>query len=414
MVVADLVRRRRLRRAPVRGQRRRRSSRSPPSPASPRASSGRPSTPGCRTSSPTSDLPRRERAAPGAPSNADDRRSAPLLGGVLVAASGPGPRVLAQRRARFARLGAAHRSGSRRGCSRRRRRVERGPLARPRRRASRVVRRSRALLAVLVAWNARHARERAASTSPRSSSRRTSFDAGDFGFGLMWAAIGPRARARQPLAPALARAARRCASSTRRAIGADGARRRARPPSSPNVWVAAAVHRRSAGSATAPRSSATRCSSSAARPTTLRGRAFTRDHERRTSRVLGARHGRRRAAHRRARRALGRAAIAAGVRRRSPRPSARATALAPRAERAGEPAASSRAAPDGQAPRAGRARRSSRASARATGARSRGRSRSSRTATRSPTSSSASSTRDTGQRVRGRASPARPASASRA
>ena len=64
MVAADLVRAVVFVAAPVRAERARDRRRSPSSPASRRASSGRPPTPGCRTSSRRAELPPGERAAP--------------------------------------------------------------------------------------------------------------------------------------------------------------------------------------------------------------------------------------------------------------------------------------------------------------------------------------------------------------
>ena len=101
---------------------------------------------------------------------------------------GPGPRLLGER-GDVRRLGAARRADP--GAAAAERAADRArALARPRARASGRPAQSRALLTVLVAWSIAmlasggHQRRR---DLPRRSSR---YDAGDFGFGLLWAAAG--------------------------------------------------------------------------------------------------------------------------------------------------------------------------------------------------------------------------------
>ena len=93
---------------------------------------------------------------------------------------------------------------------------------------------------------------------------------------------------------------------------ADGGRRHRARPCSPNVWVAVWCRRRSAASATRPRSSATRCSSSAAHPTDASGPRLHADHGYEL-RGVSARDGDGRAARRRGRARAGCWGIAGGL-----------------------------------------------------------------------------------------------------
>ena len=111
----------------------------------------------------------------------------PLLGGVLVAGSGPGPRLLVNA-VHVPRLRAAHRRGSRRGCCRRRRRQPR-PLARPRGRVrarlplARAPDRARRL-------ERRDGRERGGQRRRRSSRARSPSTRATSGSACSWAASG--------------------------------------------------------------------------------------------------------------------------------------------------------------------------------------------------------------------------------
>ena len=208
----------------------------------------------------------------------------------------------------------------------------------------------------------RDARERDRSTSPRSSSPSESYDAGDFGFGLLWAGSGiglcsagsrpscdpERGPRRSPTC--------RCSRSSR--VGIAGA------AAAPNVWIGAvAMMLAGFGNGGAVVANITLVQRGA--PDRVRGRAFTLLMSVNYA-VLGARVRRRRAAHERARRALG--LRGRGARRSSSRPSSR-WLLTRGIERDPQPARERRMT----RARAGRATSSSTASARATTRRARAR-----------------------------------------
>ena len=154
------------------------------------------------------DLPR-ELALPldGLPRRA---RSAPLVGGILVAAAGPNLGLRAQR-SELPRLRAADRADPR-AAAPERARPEPRPLARPRATAFGSSLRSRPLLTVLVAWSIAASGTRAINVAEVVLAKDT-FDSGTFGFGLLAAGSGLGPRAGQPRRRNAARA-RRISTST--------------------------------------------------------------------------------------------------------------------------------------------------------------------------------------------------------
>ena len=111
----------------------------------------------------------------------------PIVGGAIVAASGPDLAYWVNA-VTFAHLGAARARDPRRGCCRATGRSGAGTGASwPR--ATSVVRRSRALLCVLIAWSIVMVATALINVAEVFLARQ-SYDSGDFGFGLLWTGSG--------------------------------------------------------------------------------------------------------------------------------------------------------------------------------------------------------------------------------
>ena len=187
----------------------------------------------------------------------------PVVGGVLIAAQGPDLAYWVNA-VTFVALGGAARADPGRAAAGGH--VESRGHWRDLGDGFGLVLRSRALLDRARRLERRPARHRRRSTSPRSCSRRFRSTRGNIGFGVLLGAGGLGLTLGSFVAGPLRRPARD-RPRLRARDRADGASASAIAAVAPTICGRRAGGRRRGASGTAPRSSATRCSSSAARPT---------------------------------------------------------------------------------------------------------------------------------------------------